>query len=71
MKFLTVALFLGAVSAEEVEDQLSEMLKISVSPAGERAIEKEANDIKIVAHKIQHSRPVRNLEASLKRWFHK
>lgn len=70
MKALTIALFLGAISAEEYLEEVEDMLKISISPAGQKAIEKEAKDVDIVAHKIAHSRPVRNLEASLKRWFH-
>jgi len=69
MKFLTAALFLGVISAEEYEQELAEMLKISVSPAGEKAIEKEGHDVEVVAHRIKGSQPVRNLEASLKRWL--
>jgi hypothetical protein len=70
MKYAVVALFIGAISAEEYLEEVEDMLKISISPAGQKAIEKEAKDVDVVAHKIAHSKPVRNLEASLKRWFH-
>jgi plasmid stability protein len=69
MKYATIALFLGVISAQEFDDELAEALKISITPAGQRAIEAEARDVKQVAMKIKNSQPVRNLEASLKRWF--
>lgn len=49
MKFLTIALFVGAISAtefEEIEDELADLLKISVSKKGQKVIEKEAKDVK-------------------------
>ena len=70
MKFATIALFLGTISAQEFDEELINELKISISPAGERAIEKEAKDVKMTIGKIADSKPVRNLEASLKRWAH-
>jgi hypothetical protein len=70
MKFATIALFLGTISAQEFDEELINELKISISPAGERAIEKEAKDVKMTMKKIANSKPVRNLEASLKRWAH-
>jgi len=69
MKYATIALFLGVISAQEFDEELTEALKVSISPAGQRAIEAEARDVKDVAMKIKNSQPVRNLEASLKRWF--
>lgn len=70
MKFYTIALFLGLITAEEYEDELANQLKISISRKGEREIEKEARDVKHTWKRIEHSRPVRNLESSLKRWCH-
>ena len=68
MKFATIALFLGTISAQEFDEELINELKISISPAGERAIEKEAKDVKMTMKKIANSKPVSNLGASLKRW---
>lgn len=68
MKYATIALFLGVISAQEFDDELAEALKISITPAGQRAIEAEARDVKQVAMKIKNSQPVRNLEASFKRF---
>merc|ERR1711968_384664 len=71
MKF-ALALFLGVVSTsdlqvQELRDRVN-ALKIHISEAGQKAIEKEAEDVGKVAKKIQHSRPVRNLHSSLKKW---
>jgi len=70
MKFATLALFLGTISASQFEDELINELKIEVSKAGQAAIEKEATDVGRTMKKIEHSRPVRNLEASAKRFMH-
>lgn len=54
---------------EEVDqDELEELLKIAVTKAGEKAIEKEYHDIERLWKKIEHSRSVRNVENSIKRW---
>jgi len=69
MKFATLALFLGAISAQEYDEELINEIKIQVSKAGQAAIEKEARDVKQTMKKIEHSRPVRNLGASAKRFL--
>merc|ERR1711935_871839 len=43
-------------------------LKIEVTRAGQRAIEKEANDVGMTLGKIKHLRQGRNIEASFKRF---
>ena len=68
MKFATIALFLGTISAQEYNEELINELKIQITPAGQRAIAKEAKDVRVTMQKIAKSAPVRNLEASLKRW---
>jgi len=70
MKFATIALFLGTISAADFQEELINELKIQISKAGQQEIAKEAKDVKHTLKKIDHSRPVRNLEASLKRWAH-
>ena len=47
-----------------------DLLKISVSPQGQAAIEKEFNDIGQTMHKIKDARSVRNIRGSLERWGH-
>ena len=44
------------------------MLKIEVTDAGAKAIEKELNDVEEVAQKIEHTRPVRRVKRSFKKW---
>merc|ERR1711907_431080 len=44
------------------------MLKIEVSKKGQARIEDEAEDVANTFDAIKDSRPVRNLESSLKRW---
>ena len=70
MKFATLALFLGTISAQQFDEELINELKIEISKAGQAAIEKEANDVSATMKKIQKSAPVRNLESSLKRFAH-
>jgi len=53
---------------EENFDDVEELLKITVSPAGGKVLEKEWNDVEAVWDKIDDSQPVRNVAASLKRW---
>lgn len=70
MKYLTLALFLGVISAsqtEELQDAVN-ALKIRISKAGQKKIEKEFNDVEHVGEKIAHSRPVRNIKSSLERF---
>ena len=71
MKF-TIALFLGVVSANQLQDLQDQvdMLKIRISKAGQREIEDEMNDIPEVMQKIKGTKPVRNLKSSLERWAH-
>jgi len=70
MKFATLAIFLGVISAEQFDEELINELKIEISKAGQRAIEKEARDVGMTLKKIENSKPVRNLEASFKRFAH-
>merc|ERR1712153_186348 len=67
MKFATLAIFLGVISAEQFDEELINELKIEISKAGQRAIEKEARDVGMTLKKIENSKPVRNLEASFKK----
>merc|ERR1712153_283469 len=69
MKFATLAIFLGVISAEQFDEELINELKIEISRAGQRAIEKEARDVGVTLKKIENSRPVRNLEASFKKFL--
>jgi hypothetical protein len=55
-------------SDEEDFADVEELLKITVSPAGRKAIEKEWTDVERTWDRIDESQPVRNVEASLKRW---
>jgi len=66
MKYLTVALFLGAVSTYDITN----MLKISVDEDGQERIADEAEDVANTWDHIKHSKPVRNLGGALKRWGH-
>merc|ERR1719446_38569 len=61
MKF-TLALFLGAVSANSWEN----LLKIDVHNTDD--IAQEWEDVEATWEEIKHSRPVRNLGSSLERW---
>jgi len=45
-----------------------ELLKIEISKAGQAAIEKEFNDVGVVAEKVKMARSVRNMKNSLERW---
>jgi len=45
-----------------------ELLKIEISKAGQAAIEKEFNDVGVVAKKVKMARSVRNMKNSLERW---
>jgi len=52
MKFATIALFLGTISTQEFNEELTNQLKIKISPEGQRAIAKEAKDVKLTMKKI-------------------
>jgi hypothetical protein len=69
MKYLTIALFLGVASADAIHDAIN-ALKIEVSPKGQKRIESEAQDVEAVFKKIEHSKPVNQLEHALKKWAH-
>merc|ERR1712072_1217704 len=45
-----------------------ELLKIEITKAGQAAIEKEFNDVGVVAKKVRMARSVRNMKNSLERW---
>ena len=70
MKFFTLALFLGVISADQLEDLQDEadLFSVRVSKAGQAQIEKEFDDVHHTVHKIENSRPVRNLKNSLKKF---
>lgn len=57
-------------SSSSDDEDLEELLKITVSPAGQKVIESEAREVGETAKKIANSQPVRNLKASIKRWAH-
>ena len=69
MKF-TIALFLGVISANQLEDLQDQvdLLKIRVSKAGQRSIEKEMNDVGNVAKEIKSHKAVRNLKNSFEKF---
>ena len=70
MKFFTLALFIGAISATELEDMQDavDALKIRVTKAGLDKIDAEANDIRETMIKIKHARATRNLKNSLEKF---
>lgn len=70
MKYLTIALFLGHIQATDAIHEAINALRIEVSPAGQKQIEKQAQDVKQTFKKIEHSVPVQKLEHSLKKWAH-
>jgi hypothetical protein len=74
MKYFTIALFLGVITAKDLELEEAKAainaLKIKVSQAGKAKIEKEARDVHVVAERIKNTPPVKRLEYSLKRWAH-
>jgi hypothetical protein len=49
-------------------DDEEDLIKITVDKAGRKQISKEWNDVEHVWKRIEHSKPVRNLGASLNRW---
>lgn len=49
-------------------EQSLDMLKIEATDAGIKAIEKELNDVEEVAQKIKHTRPVKRVKRSLRKW---
>ena len=53
---------------EDDDEMLANMLKIQVSKEGAKKIETEWKDVEVTWKKIANSRPVRNVESSLKRW---
>ena len=64
MKTIAIAALLGLVSSYDITN----MLKVQVSKKGQKRIEGEAEDIANPWEAIKDSKPVRNLESSLKRW---
>lgn len=69
MKF-TLALFLGVISASQLEDLQDEvdLLKIRISKAGQREIEKEMTDVENTAKAIKNAKSTRNLKNSLEKF---
>ena len=67
MKYLTLAVFVGIVSADALENALNS-LKLKVTNQDD--IDREFNDVRRTAHRIHNSRPARNLRSSIKRWAH-
>lgn len=70
MKYLTLALFLGYVSASETIHDAINALKIEVSQKGQEEIQKELHDVERVAKRIENAKPVKKLEHSLKQFAH-
>lgn len=70
MKFFTIALFIGAISADQLEDLQDEvdLLKIRISKAGQDKIEKEIEDVHQTMEKIKSTRSARNLKNSLEKF---
>ena len=72
MKYFTIALFLGVISTNDIELEEAKAainaLKIRVSKAGQKKIEKEAHDVAIVADKIKNRPVTLNLKHALQRW---
>ena len=58
MKYLTLALFLGYVSASETIHDAINALKIEVSQKGQEEIQKELHDVERVAKRIENAKPV-------------
>ena len=67
---LALALFLGVVSASQLEDLQDQvdLLKIEISRQGELEIEKEIKDLGDVAKEVKNAKSVRNMRNSLKKW---
>jgi len=67
---LTIALFLGVISASQLEDLQDEVnaLKIHATKKGLAEIEKEFGDIEHTIMKVKDSRPVRNLKNSIEKF---
>jgi len=57
-------------AADSSSDDEEDLIKITVDKAGRKQISKEWNDVEHVWKRIEHSKPVRNLGASLNRWGH-
>jgi len=53
---------------DEDLDDIESMIKISLSKAGEKEIEKELNDVDKTWKSIEGSKVVKNAGASLERW---
>lgn len=72
MKYFTIALFLGVISTTDIELEEARAainaLKIRVSKAGQRKIEKEAHDVQVVAEKIKNKPATLNLKDALQKW---
>lgn len=70
MKYLTIAVFLGYVSASDAIHDAINALKIQVTERGQKRIEKQFDDVVRVSEKIQNAKPVKKLEHSLKQFAH-
>lgn len=68
MKSLAAIAAAGTVSA--YGDDAMNALHIHVNKWGQKKIEKEANDVKIVAQKIKNAPATNSLKAALKKWAH-
>jgi len=66
----TVAKKTKKAAADSSSDDEEDLIKITVDKAGRKQISKEWNDVEHVWKRIEHSKPVRNLGASLNRWGH-
>lgn len=56
------------VKITDVPKDMTSLLKIEVSPAGQKVIEGEANDVEAVWNKVKDTKPFRNMGSSLERW---
>ena len=56
------------VKITDVPKDMTSLLKIEVSPAGQAVIEREANDVEAVWNHVKDTQPFRNMGSSLERW---
>ena len=71
MKLLTLALFLGQISAADLAmDEATNALKIEVSPNGQRRIENRIDRVARTIDKYSEAKPVQQLGHSLKKFAH-
>ena len=70
MKFITIAALFGVISAQDFDDDVSELLRVTVEPDGQARIKKQWKDVENVMKTLEHDKLAKEIEQDVKALGH-